>query len=79
MNPVFASIYLTLFALVVGVELYGVHRRSKRKKGTDGDTITEGWRWIDAHLSGALQWGWRVLTAGLLVWVLFHLPSGRPW
>jgi hypothetical protein len=42
-----------------------------------GDTITENWRHIDKSLHPILQWGWRVLTIGLLGWVMLHF--GGSW
>jgi hypothetical protein len=61
-------IYGILTLLLVIVEIHGI--RTERS----GDTITENWVWIDKHL-GNLQWIWRVLTAGFLVWVLLHFAG----
>lgn len=73
LNIVFSVIYGLGFLTLLVVEVIGVKRKAK------GDTITENWRWIDGRLHGFLQWGWRILTAGLLAWILIHLPGARGW
>lgn len=58
-------VYLALIGATVAVEVVGVVRKGKR------DTITEGWRAIDKR-GGAVRWGLRFVTAGLLLWAAFH-------
>lgn len=67
----FSFLYLAGFLFLFILEMIGV--KSKRP----GDTITENWRYLDSHLHGPLQWGLRVLTSGVTVWLLFHL--GGKW
>ncbi len=71
LNPWFSGLYLAGFLFLITLELIGVHRKKA------GDTITENWRFLDKRLHGPLQWGWRVMTAGALVWTLFHF--GGNW
>jgi hypothetical protein len=71
LDPVFTVIYGVGFLVLLAAELVGLARKAP------GDTITEHWRYIDGHLHGVLQWGWRVLTAGLLGWAALHLAG--PW
>jgi len=71
MNTTFSILFLAGFLFLLAVEIFGIVRKKS------GDTITEGWHAIDKWLNAPLQWAWRVLTAGLLVWVLFHL--GGNW
>jgi hypothetical protein len=71
LDYVFSGLYAAGFLFLLVLELIGVH--SKRP----GDTITENWRFLDSHLHGPLQWGWRVMTAGTLVWILLHF--GGAW
>jgi hypothetical protein len=66
----FTAIYVLLFGALVATEIVGIRRKRK------GDTITENWRYLDKHLHGFLQWGWRILTIGLLGWIMFHLVGG---
>lgn len=71
MNPVFVGIYLTCAVILLVTEIIGIRRKRS------GDTITETWRWGDHHLSGYTQWGYRVVTAGTLAWLLLHLAGGN--
>jgi hypothetical protein len=73
-NPFFAVGYVLLGGALLALELVGVHRKAKRKG--DGDTITEGYHLIEADLPGPLRWGYRVFTAGVLVWTLLHFSRG---
>lgn len=67
----FSAAYAVGFLFLLVLELVGVH--SKRP----GDTITENWRWLDTHLHGPLQWGWRVMSIGVLGWIALHF--GGAW
>lgn len=71
LNLYFSLAYGVLSLALVVVELVGVRRKAK------GDTITENWRWVDAHLHGPLRWFWRVFTVGFLAWVALHF--GGSW
>jgi hypothetical protein len=73
MNLAFSAIYVLGFLVLLVTEVIGVKRKAKN------DTITENWRWVDGHLHGFQQWGWRILTAGLLSWILIHLPGKDGW
>ena len=73
LNLTFTSIFALGFLALFVTEIVGVIRKSK------GDTITENWRYVDKRLHGVQQWGWRVMTAGLLVWTLIHLPGTSGW
>jgi hypothetical protein len=70
MNITFSVIFGVLFAALLTVELIGVFRKEH------GDTITENWRWINKHSPAWVGWAWRVLTIGLLGWVLLHFAVG---
>lgn len=65
----FIVIWLIIFALVLGLELYGIHRKEKN------DTITETYRWLRDNLSAkskALGFIFQLLITGLLVWAVLH-------
>jgi hypothetical protein len=66
-NATFATIYAVLAITAITVELIGV-----RRKGKDGDTITESWHWIERHMPSPARWLYRVFTAGFLLWVILH-------
>jgi hypothetical protein len=72
-STIFSIIYAILFAGLLGTEIVGVRRKAK------DDTITENWRKIDKNLNGVYRWFWRVLTAGMLGWILIHLPGKDGW
>lgn len=69
LNWTFTVIFVLGFLILIVAEVVGIIRKQP------GDTITEHWRWVDKKLHGFLQWGWRILTAGLLIWILLHLMS----
>lgn len=69
MNPWFAVTFVVLLGATLVVELIGV--ASKK----DGDTITEGWRWVRDRLPGPGKWFFRVFTAGILVWAMLHFVA----
>jgi hypothetical protein len=69
LNPVFSILFASGFLFLLVCEIVGIIRKNP------GDTITENWRYIDGHLNPILQWGWRILTAGLLTWTLFHFAG----
>jgi hypothetical protein len=71
LNLIFSALYAIGFLFLLVLEIIGVRSKSK------GDTITENWRYLDTKLHGPLQWGWRVMTSGILVWILFHF--GGSW
>jgi hypothetical protein len=66
---IFTAVYGVGFAILVGTEVVGIRRKAPN------DTITENWRKLDKNLHGPQQWGYRVGTAGFLVWILLHLMS----
>jgi hypothetical protein len=72
---IFTAVYGLGFLLLLATEVVGIRRKEPN------DTITENWRKLDKNLHGPLQWGWRVLTVGLLGWAILHLPfaSGQGW
>lgn len=69
LNWVFTIIYAVGFLILLITEIIGIRRKEP------GDTITENWRKLDKNLHGPQQWGYRVGTAGILVWILLHLMS----
>lgn len=65
----FIALWLVIFAAVLALELWGVHRKQKN------DTITETYRWIRDNLtarSKALGFIFSLLITGLLFWTALH-------
>jgi hypothetical protein len=71
LNIGFSVLYALGFLFLIVLEIIGIRNKEP------GDTITENWRHIDKSLHPILQWGWRVLTIGLLGWVMLHF--GGSW
>lgn len=78
MNQTFAILYVVEILALLLTEIAGVIRRNKHAE--DGDTITEGWHWIDRWLGRGVsvaQWFWRVFTVGMLGWTILHWKTGN--
>lgn len=73
LNPWFSIIFLFFIGGAFIVEIIGIRRRGK-----DGDTITENWRWIEAWLPDNVAWLFRIITGGILVWAILHFLAGAP-